>query len=51
MVDVQVCAEHKKPLKLLKHLEAIKAASKGERSVPRVLVFCNRIKVRVFLPC
>lgn len=42
---VQVCAEHKKPAKLLKHLEAIKAASQGLRNPPRVLVFANRIKV------
>jgi ATP-dependent RNA helicase DDX5/DBP2 len=42
---VQVCAEHKKPAKLLKHLAAIKAASAGLRNPPRVLVFANRIKV------
>lgn len=44
---VQVCAEHKKPAKLLKHLAAIKEASAGLRNPPRVLVFANRIKVRV----
>jgi superfamily II DNA/RNA helicase len=42
---VQVCAEHKKPAKLLKHLHSINAASTGARMLPRVLVFCNKIKV------
>lgn len=42
---VQVCAEHKKPAKLLKHLAAVKAASEGLRNPPRMLVFANRIKV------
>lgn len=42
---VQVCAEHKKPAKLLKHLAAIRAVSEGQRNPPRVLVFANRIKV------
>lgn len=40
----QVCAEHKKPGKLLKHLEGIKEANKGQRHAPRVLIFANRIK-------
>lgn len=40
-----MCAEHKKPAKLLKHLAAIKAAAEGLRNPPRVLVFANRIKV------
>jgi hypothetical protein len=40
-----VCAEHKKPAKLLKHLAAIKEAAAGARNPPRVLVFANRIKV------
>jgi hypothetical protein len=40
-----VCAEHKKPAKLLKHLAAVKEASEGLRNPPRVLVFANRIKV------
>jgi hypothetical protein len=44
---VHVCAEHKKPAKLLKHLAAIKAAAAGLRNPPRVLVFANKIKVRV----
>jgi hypothetical protein len=43
---VHVCAEHKKPAKLLKHLGAIKAAAAGLRNPPRVLVFANKIKVR-----
>lgn len=42
---VQVCAEHKKPAKLLKHLTAIQEAAAGLRNPPRVLVFANRIKV------
>lgn len=41
---VQVCAEHKKGKKLLKHLGAIKAAGAGMRNAPRTLIFCNRIK-------
>jgi hypothetical protein len=43
---VHVCAEHKKPAKLLKHLGAIKTAAAGLRNPPRVLVFANKIKVR-----
>lgn len=39
---VQVCAEHKKPLKLAKHLEQIKEGGKGMRNPPRVLIFANR---------
>lgn len=42
---VHVCAEHKKPAKLLKHLATIREASAGLRNPPRVLVFANRIKV------
>ena len=43
---VQVCADHKKPAKLIKHLESIKSAATeaGLRHAPRVLIFCNRIK-------
>ena len=43
---VQVCAEHKKPAKLLRHLAAVKVAGAAMRNPPRVLVFANRIKVR-----
>jgi hypothetical protein len=46
---VQVCAEHKKPDKLLKHLRSINAACDGARTLPRVLVFCNKVKVRPIL--
>ncbi|BDA50781.1 probable DEAD-box ATP-dependent RNA helicase 20 [Coccomyxa sp. Obi] len=46
---VQVCAEHKKPKKLMKHLGQIKEAGKGARNPPRVLVFANRIKTVRFL--
>lgn len=42
---VQVCAEHKKPAKLLKHLGAVKEAGAQMRNPPRVLVFANRVKV------
>ena len=44
---MQVCAEHKKPAKLLKHLASIKDKAQGLRNPPRVLVFANRIKVCV----
>ena len=46
---VHVCAEHKKPAKLLKHLAAVRAASAGARNPPRVLVFANRVKAVKFL--
>lgn len=44
-----MCAEHKKPAKLLKHLLSIREASIGLRNPPRVLVFSNRIKTVRFL--
>jgi ATP-dependent RNA helicase DDX5/DBP2 len=48
---VQVCAEHKKPAKLMKHLEGIKAAaaSAGNRHAPKILIFANRIKTVRFV--
>lgn len=46
---VHVCAEHKKPGKLRKHLAAIAAASAGARARPRVLIFCNRVKTVRFV--
>lgn len=48
---VTVCADHKKPAKLLKHLARAKeaAVSAGERHAPRVLVFANRIKTVRFV--
>ena len=46
---VHVCAEHKKPAKLARHLEAVKAASAASRSKPRVLIFCNRVKTVRFV--
>jgi len=46
---VQVCAEHKKPRKLLRHLENIRSQHDGERNPPRVLVFANRIKTVRFV--
>ena len=46
---VQVCAEHKKPAKLAKHLEAVRAAGASQRHAPRVLIFCNRIKTVRFV--
>ena len=48
---VQVCAEHKKPAKLMKHLTSINAASAtaGLRHLPRILIFANRIKTVRFI--
>ncbi|CAL5229519.1 g12859 [Coccomyxa viridis] len=46
---VQVCAEHKKPRKLQKHLEQVKAKSEQGRSKPRILVFCNKVKTVRFV--
>ena len=46
---VHVCAEHKKPAKLLKHLAAVRASAAGARNPPRVLVFANRVKAVKFL--
>jgi hypothetical protein len=40
---VQVCAEHKKPRKLEKHLAEIHASAPA-RNPPRILIFANRIK-------
>jgi selenocysteine lyase/cysteine desulfurase len=40
---VQVCAEHKKPRKLLKHLDAARAASQRQRHPPRCLIFTNKV--------
>ena len=39
----QVCAEHKKPAKLLKHLESVRSAAAGLRNAPKVLVFANKV--------
>lgn len=46
-----VCAEHKKPVKLLKHLSRARdaASAAGERHAPRVLIFANRIKTVQFV--
>ena len=48
---VTVCAEHKKPVKLLKHLSRARdaASAAGERHAPRVLIFANRIKTVQFV--
>ena len=46
---VQVCAEHKKPRKLLKHLESVREAGRGVRNPPRVLIFANRVKTVRFV--
>lgn len=40
---VQVCAEHKKPRKLLKHLDSVRAAAKSARHPPRCLIFANKV--------
>ena len=47
--EVWVCAEHKKPRKLLRHLEAVQAEAQGQRRAPRVLIFANRVKTVRFL--
>jgi len=46
---VHVCAQHKKPQKLQKHLASIKAESTNLRNPPRVLIFTNRIKTARFV--
>ncbi|EFJ43202.1 hypothetical protein VOLCADRAFT_121455 [Volvox carteri f. nagariensis] len=47
---VHVCAEHKKPDKLLKHLARIRdSVPAGSRNPPRLLVFANRVKTVRFL--
>lgn len=46
---VHVCAQHKKPKKLQKHLASIKAESINLRNPPRVLIFTNRIKTARFV--
>lgn len=46
---VQVCAEHKKARKLLKHLETVRSAASHRRNPPRCLVFTNRVKTAKFV--
>ena len=46
---IHVCAEHKKPKKIVKHLEQIMAQHRGDRVKPRVIIFSNRIKTVRFL--
>ncbi|KAK3266828.1 hypothetical protein CYMTET_24579 [Cymbomonas tetramitiformis] len=48
---VHVCAEHKKSKKLLKFLdkEVAEAKAKGQRNLPRFLVFANRISTVKFI--
>ncbi|KAK9823896.1 hypothetical protein WJX72_006234 [[Myrmecia] bisecta] len=46
---VHVCAEHKKPAKLQKHLQQIREKGKQLRNPPRVLIFANRVKTVRFL--
>ncbi|GIL49526.1 hypothetical protein Vafri_5852 [Volvox africanus] len=47
---VQVCADHKKPEKLLKHLSRVRESTPpGCRNPHRVLVFANRVKTVRFL--
>lgn len=47
--EVAVCAEHKKPRRLLKHLAAVREGSAGQRHEARVLIFANKIKTVRFL--
>ncbi len=44
-----MCAEHKKPKKLLKHMASIKTLSAGQRNPPRTLVFANRVSLQLLL--
>ena len=44
-----MCAEHKKPRKLLKHLESVREAGRGARNPPCVLIFANRVKTVRFV--
>lgn len=44
-----MCAEHKKPKKLLKHMASIRARAAGQRNPPRTLVFANRVKTARFV--
>lgn len=47
---VHVCAEHKKPDKLLKHVARVReSVPAGCRNAPRVLIFANRVKTVRFL--
>lgn len=54
---VHLCAEHKKPRKLIRHIERIKAAETaeteekggGRRQPGPMLVFCNKIKTVQFV--
>lgn len=41
---VHVCADHKKLIKLKKHLTKIKAQHPDKRQQPRILIFANTIK-------
>ena len=46
---VHVCAEHKKPKKLMKFLKKLEKEDEGKRQATSVLVFCNHIKTVLFL--
>jgi len=48
---VQVCAEHKKPRKLLKFLEKVRGEDSAEkrRNTSSVLIFCSKIKTVNFV--
>eukprot|EP00890_Picochlorum_soloecismus_P001587 jgi/Picsp_1/2429/NSC_05891-R1_protein len=41
---VHVCADHKKMVKLQKHLSSIDKMNTGSRHKPRILIFANRIQ-------
>jgi len=41
---VHVCADHKKMVKLQKHLSNIEKMNSGSRHKPRILIFANRIQ-------
>ena len=48
---VHLCAEHKKPRKLIRHIERVKAAAEaeGKRQPGPMLIFCNQIKTVLFV--
>ncbi|KAH9260287.1 hypothetical protein BASA81_001457 [Batrachochytrium salamandrivorans] len=46
---VHVCAEHKKPRKLIRHVEKTHAAEAQQRAYGPMIVFCNKIKTVLFV--
>jgi hypothetical protein len=48
---VQVCAEHKKPRKLIRFIEKVREEDKasGRRNTSAILIFCTKIKTVTFV--